>query len=605
MNNKVKAYKDSVSSLKNLSNLSNNQSNIKETGKSFENENQILLKASMQKIKAIVCKTFKQKYNGEVCTTNYNNLILQTLLYNKNTQLVSKFKDYMIYDYIEEFLKRQYLLWESSERIPKMSKYYNNYLKFFCHPVFRNFKINGIIQNYGDDIAEIYYVKNYGKENSNVPTKKKILQPSSVENNNKIFDNTVRNFIDGKNEAKFLKETLQTEYSTIFNINSHRKNELFDSLSTSKLSLIDTIENIIVKEKKSRNQKVIFTSSTSKNIKDKPDKIVSNVKDKKSTDQLIVKDINQKNNSSFKIIKGNFNNKSLNKKKVFQFQTITNINLNTYNIITNYSTKPSNCNDEGKLKINSLIKTTNNLIQPKLSGKIVQDNNKSKENEFITTKKSDYKINEDANQISNMKIRNSVKNSSIASEKRSLKFNEKTDGDKFITKVELENLGAKKSRNIGSLIVSNTESFKSKNELPSNLFSTLVSLGGNSKKLVNTVKKSNPNTTNKNKETKVIESKIIKTQIKPNVDINSRNVKYLENLNTNAPCINSTKNQIKSRNQNKTLAIKTSSMGSTDQFASIKTPTKSYLDVNKKASTKVCKKDNDKFNLFKKTKLAA
>ena len=69
----------------------------------------------------------------------------------------------MIYDFIDEFLKRYYTKNESRDRIPKFVNYYKNYLKFFCRPIFRDLELNDIIQSYGEKCAEIYYNDNYGK----------------------------------------------------------------------------------------------------------------------------------------------------------------------------------------------------------------------------------------------------------------------------------------------------------------------------------------------------------------------------------------------------------------------------------------------------------
>ena len=75
----------------------------------------------------------------------------------------------MLLDYVDEFLRRQYSIQESSERIPKFAIYYKNYLLFFCQPTFSNFAINEIINDYGERRAEIYYKNNYqgGKSNDN------------------------------------------------------------------------------------------------------------------------------------------------------------------------------------------------------------------------------------------------------------------------------------------------------------------------------------------------------------------------------------------------------------------------------------------------------
>ena len=82
-------------------------------------------------------------------------------MFNKNTHLVSTFKDYMIWDYIEEFLKRFYKNEESNERVPKFANFYKNYLKFFCVPTFKDIYCNEMIHNYSEKKAELFYNENY------------------------------------------------------------------------------------------------------------------------------------------------------------------------------------------------------------------------------------------------------------------------------------------------------------------------------------------------------------------------------------------------------------------------------------------------------------
>lgn len=66
--------------------------------------------------------TSREYYNGKVITD---------IIYNENTNLVSVFKDYLILDDISEFLKRQYSLTESKDRIPKVVEFYEKYSKVF------------------------------------------------------------------------------------------------------------------------------------------------------------------------------------------------------------------------------------------------------------------------------------------------------------------------------------------------------------------------------------------------------------------------------------------------------------------------------------------
>lgn len=101
------------------------------------------------------------KYNTN--KEDYENILIEQIIMNRNIHIVSVLKDYMIYDYKDEFLKRYYTTQESYVRLPIFSNYYQNYLKFFCIPVFREINLNKIAQNHGDNKAELYYVNNYGR----------------------------------------------------------------------------------------------------------------------------------------------------------------------------------------------------------------------------------------------------------------------------------------------------------------------------------------------------------------------------------------------------------------------------------------------------------
>jgi hypothetical protein len=57
--------------------------------------------------------------------------IVNDLIYNENTHIVSIFKDYLILDDINEFLKRPYLQHESRTRLPKLCTFYDKYSQVF------------------------------------------------------------------------------------------------------------------------------------------------------------------------------------------------------------------------------------------------------------------------------------------------------------------------------------------------------------------------------------------------------------------------------------------------------------------------------------------
>lgn len=52
-------------------------------------------------------------------------------MYNEKVQVVSVFKDYLIYDDLTEFLKRPYSLSESPQRLVKIFEFYENYSQVF------------------------------------------------------------------------------------------------------------------------------------------------------------------------------------------------------------------------------------------------------------------------------------------------------------------------------------------------------------------------------------------------------------------------------------------------------------------------------------------
>ncbi len=110
--------------------------------------------------------------------TELNKQYIYSLLKNKKCHFSSLFKDYLIYDYIDEFLRKIYFIDELKAKLPQISLYYYHYLSFFCRPFFKNFYYNNIIQNYFDNKAEIFYKETYENKNNNnfIKKKKKIKE---------------------------------------------------------------------------------------------------------------------------------------------------------------------------------------------------------------------------------------------------------------------------------------------------------------------------------------------------------------------------------------------------------------------------------------------
>ena len=76
---------------------------------------------TFKELKIIAMNRIHKRYGAKSkLKYQYIGFIMENLIFNKNTHLVSTFKDYMIWDYIEEFLKRYYNNKESGERVPNL-----------------------------------------------------------------------------------------------------------------------------------------------------------------------------------------------------------------------------------------------------------------------------------------------------------------------------------------------------------------------------------------------------------------------------------------------------------------------------------------------------
>ena len=151
-----------------------------------------------------------QKYNSD--SEMKNIMLINNLINCKSCHFLATFKDYLITDYVEEFLRRIYFYNESIQRLPKLYNYYKNYLKFFCRPTFIESFSNEIIKNYGDLNAEYFYKNNLEKKKTHHETKrildKKIIGKDFNKNNNDlneqlvktVFTKSIKNSIDNINE---------------------------------------------------------------------------------------------------------------------------------------------------------------------------------------------------------------------------------------------------------------------------------------------------------------------------------------------------------------------------------------------------------------------
>ena len=256
--------------------------------------------------------SYLRKEYGSKCNNKYKYFyqVTENLIYNKETHLVSEFKDKMISDYIDEFLKRFYRKKESFQKIPQYSEFYINYQKYFCVPTFRIKFFNKKIHNQREKKAKCYYNKNFKELDTDSLSENNIgigaismdgkfdkgkLYYQNIKENNKTFFN------------KEVKEMLEKESISNINMNSNtlcvyesenkiKKNNshLLNNISNEE-SLYD-IMNYLNKKKLFENKN---NSKKNKDLKNKK-KININSNSINNNVKLVIKKrvINFKNNNN-------------------------------------------------------------------------------------------------------------------------------------------------------------------------------------------------------------------------------------------------------------------------------------------------------------------
>lgn len=330
-----------------------------------------------------------------------NLMHIDALLYGKNCHYLTVYKEHMIMDYIDEFLKRFYNSNEIDERLLKISNYYKNYLKFFCNPFFRNFKDNEVVQEYGDRKAEIYYKNNYGEqknkkkeklvdENIDSMKEEKSFDEKLKKNKNnikKLLTTTIRNYID-INPITDLNNSLSE--SNMMNLSFYKNckafensRTLFDNDEISKLNL-SLKTNILTKRSKENSIVNLLLNST------------------RNVTQNIPNYQSQEINSNYKSKINYVPQKSRVAAQTIQqaLQPITNFNLNVNIAIPN--SQPSKIKSDFSSSKNILLKIenkhidnrvyVNNLNQPIINN-IVKNTENLLQNIFNSTPDSAKNVN--------------------------------------------------------------------------------------------------------------------------------------------------------------------------------------------------------------------
>jgi len=220
----------------------NNNKSLLETNKtsisngiknSFDNNN-------INFAKKIMNRNLMVKYN--VTPFKHTLISIQNFIESKYCREIAVFKENLIFNYGQEFLKRMYNKNESITRLPKFVVYYRNYLLFFCRPIFHELKLDEKFQKYYETKAQLFYQGNYNKEN-------KKEKNTNNENVITIFTPKIKQLLSGQNSSSQL---------TIKKVDS---NSVITALSLENSILKILNENINKsneKEKKDNNSKIKF-----------------------------------------------------------------------------------------------------------------------------------------------------------------------------------------------------------------------------------------------------------------------------------------------------------------------------------------------------------
>lgn len=140
---------------------------------------------------------------------NYEIMLIDALVFSLSSHYNSIYKEEVISNDNDEYLKRKYDKRESLFKIPRLASYYQSYLQFFALPLFRNFTYGSIMQINGDQKAEIFYKRTYSSKhekkandnnnNHNISINQTLdnhIEREVFEENKTIFDFTSRKTIE-------------------------------------------------------------------------------------------------------------------------------------------------------------------------------------------------------------------------------------------------------------------------------------------------------------------------------------------------------------------------------------------------------------------------
>ena len=489
------------------------------------------------------------KYN--VLPNEYNLMKLENFIEAKYCHSLARFKELLLFNYDEEFLKRFYSRKEALKKIPLFSEFYKSYLKFFCFPTLAELKLNELIEDMVENKAKAFYNENYSNEKEKSDKKinvviftNKIRKDISRRNSlNNLTKTTIKNkSVTNKSSRSII--TIERIYNELnrqkinqkINLNSKSEDKILkinfnnnNSHINSGKKIIETIvsKNSVILNKidyNSNNNNTIKTNnndihkhsqrnSKPKNIiKTNSRNIPSKIVDNKSSNIN-----NKKNGQKLKILKSlqKMNTKGIAFKNIFSQHNLNNLNLN--------NKKVSLEKNSAKASLSKVQTIQNKDIKGKYSyNNSIKLNNKHKAN-IILVNNNNTKIN---NNLLKIKSKNNIDNIRFTQPIPSINYiqNINSNNNKILPKRAIQVVKKTQSKKVKSrnhigikdVNTINIDSKIHKNDYNPNYYFIT------SDKNLNSFTKKIQTTQNSIKKTK----KIIKTDKKNNVIKKINNIQY-------------------------------------------------------------------------------
>ena len=265
---------------------------------------------SFKQIKSFAYKKLINNYN--ILPYQYNLNQIDNFIKGKYCHSLASFKEIIIFNFSEEFLRKLYKIREIKKKLPLFYEFYKSYLQFFCYPTLSDLNLNELLGKIIEKKAKAFYNENYKEE----PVKKEKTM------NVVIFTSKIRRELSRKTDLTNLSKT------TIMEPNLTNKGSLTSANSIAK------IFNEIGNSNKDNNNDILKNKSFNNKNNNKNNNYIKSTK---------LNNIN-KRALNIEVNNGNSNNNHI--KKIEKFNT------NKINALNNRAIN-SNLNNKTKINLHS------------------------------------------------------------------------------------------------------------------------------------------------------------------------------------------------------------------------------------------------------------